>query len=115
MYIGIPYWVLRSLAPILAPSITIIFNRSLADGRVPRCFKFADGRPIPKISKAKTASQFRPISLLPLLSKTLERLVVKKWITPYLRAIDDTQFSYLPQPGSPAWQWINLRHNLYAP
>ena len=45
-------------------------------------------------------SQFTPISLLPPLSKTLERLVVKKWITHNLQAIDDTQFAYLPQPGT---------------
>jgi hypothetical protein len=97
---GIPFWVLRSLATLLSPSITSVFNRSLAEGRVPRCFKIADVRPIPKTTNAKLVSQFRPISLLPLLSKTLERLVVKKWITPHLQTIDNSQFAYLSQPGS---------------
>ena len=97
---GIPFWTLRSLAFLLAPVITSIFNKSLAAGRVPSCFKVANICPIPKCSDAKDVTQFRPISLLPILSKTLERLVVRKWVSPHLATVDDVQFAYLPGRGT---------------
>jgi len=96
---GIPYWCLRSLASLIAPSVTAIFNRSLQEGRVPLCFKIANICPIPKTANAKQVSDFRPISLLPILSKTLERLVVQKWISPHLSHGDKSQFAYLSLPG----------------
>jgi hypothetical protein len=96
---GIPYWCLRSLASLIAPSVTAIFNRSLKEGRVPQCFKIANICPIPKTPNAKETSHFRPISLLPILSKTFERLVVKKWISPRLSHTDKSQFAYLSLPG----------------
>ena len=96
---GIPYWVLRMLAPLIAPSLTVIFNRSLQDGCFPGCFKLANICPIPKTNEATEASHFLPISLLPILSKTFERLVVRKWISPQLSHIDASQFAYLSIPG----------------
>ena len=96
---GIPFWTLRTLAPSMAPAITVLFNRSLAESRVPSCFKLAHVCPLPKCSDANNVSHFRPISLLSILSKTLERLVAKKWISPLLHNVDDSQFAYLSAPG----------------
>jgi uncharacterized surface protein with fasciclin (FAS1) repeats len=96
---GIPFWTLRVLAPLTASAITAIFNRSLAEGRVPQCFKVANVCPIPKSNEVRDVSQFRPISLLPILSKTLERLVAKKWVSPHLSNVDDAKFAYLSLPG----------------
>lgn len=95
---GIPYWIFRRFAFIFADPITAIFNRSLKEGSVPSCFKEAHITPIPKTSAAKDVSEYRPISLLPILSKVLEKLVAKHWIRPYMVEMDN-QFAYVPFPG----------------
>ena len=97
---GIPAWVFRELATILAPSITFIFNWSLRAGHVPQCFKLANITPIPKCSAPSTPSDFRPISLLPILSKVLEKIVARKWILPRIStSINLSQYAYIPGTG----------------
>ena len=97
---GIPSWVLRDLSFCFAPAVAYIFNRSFSEGHVPLCLKEAMISPIPKTPKPSTADSFRPISLLPLLSKVLERIVVRRWFLPCVRNLDCSQFAYIPRPGS---------------
>jgi len=97
---GIPFWVFRTWSDILAPAVCALFNRSLSSCTVPACFKAADVKPIPKISKPTDLCHFRPISLLPLLSKVLERIVLDNWIFPYVSSnFDASQFAYFPGRG----------------
>lgn len=60
---------------ILVPILCHIFNFSLDTGTFPNCWRLAAVIPIPKISNPSLPSHFRPISILPFLSKVLERLV----------------------------------------
>ena len=60
---------------VLEPSLTAIFNASLAAGELPRAFKQADIVPVYKSGDRETASNYRPISLLPIVSKLLEKIV----------------------------------------
>ena len=97
---GIPYWVLRKSATSLSPAITYIFNESLTNGSIPPCFKMSNISPIPKCSRPSSISDYRPISLLPSLSKILERIVSQKWIVPCVQSkLDPSQFAYFPGPG----------------
>ena len=57
------------------PSILHIFNFSLQSGVFPTQWKMAHVKPIPKTSKPASCSDFRPISLLCVLSKILEKIV----------------------------------------
>lgn len=98
---GIPAWLLRDFADILSPAITFIFNWSLSTSHVPACFKFANVTPIPKCSSPSVPSDFRPISLLPILSKVLEKIVARNWILPTLSAKSHaSQYAYLPGAGN---------------
>ena len=98
---GIPYWVFRDFCELLAPAITIIYNGSLRSGKVPLCFKEAYVTPVPKCAKPVEISNYRPISLLPILSKCLERIVSQRWILPFIRdRINVSQFAYLPGRGT---------------
>lgn len=73
---GITHSALRALPPPTIEAITHLFNASLACGYLPRTFKTADIRLLPKPNKSKTdPSNYRPISLLSLLGKILERLL----------------------------------------
>ncbi|KAJ2946731.1 hypothetical protein O0L34_g12790 [Tuta absoluta] len=66
--------ILLSLGVVL-PILSHIFNFSLSTGTFPNCWRRAAVIPIPKVSNPSTMSHYRPISILPFLSKVLERLV----------------------------------------
>lgn len=66
------------LLPILdelLPIVSHIINYSLEVGCFPQSWKNAFVIPLPKINNPITPSEFRPISILPFLSKVLERVV----------------------------------------
>lgn len=66
---------IKSILPLLLPYITHIFNTVLTTGFFPRQWKMAKIIPIPKNS---TCDEFRPISILPFLSKVCERIMQKQ-------------------------------------
>ena len=70
---GISARMLKSTANAIAPSLTKLFNCSIACGRPPTSWKTSYVVPIPKIPRASSTSDYRPISLLSILSKVLER------------------------------------------
>jgi Reverse transcriptase (RNA-dependent DNA polymerase) len=63
---------------VIMPALLNIFNSSLLNGEFPECWKSALVRPLPKSTSPKGPADYRPISLLPALSKVLERLVHKQ-------------------------------------
>ena len=81
--------VLKQIADVIAPFIVEMFNCSLSEGHFPAVFKEAFITPVmkkPGLDAADTSS-YRPISNLPVLSKLLERLVVRQ-LMGYLSSAD---------------------------
>ena len=72
---GIPGKLLNMTANIIAPSLCHIYNLSLSQGVVPACWKLANVTPVFKKDDPTLASNYRPISLLSIISKTFERCV----------------------------------------
>ena len=66
---------LKRCAAVLAPSLTRILNTSIVTGTVPHLFKKATVTPIHKFGDKSQAGNYRPISLLPIVSKILEKVV----------------------------------------
>ncbi len=66
---------LKAAAPIIAPSITHMLNVSINIGCVPEEWKRAKVTPVYKDGSHEDPSNYRPISILPVLSKLLERAV----------------------------------------
>ena len=64
---------LKSTAHSIVSSVTTLFNMSIASGTVPSGWKTSAVVPIPKGSDSTNVSNYRPISLLSILSKLLER------------------------------------------
>ncbi|CAK1600393.1 unnamed protein product [Parnassius mnemosyne] len=62
----------------VTPIITHIINQSLLSGDFPSLWRKAFVMPLPKIKNPSTFSHFRPISILPFLSKVLEAIVHKQ-------------------------------------
>ncbi len=79
----IPVPLLCSIIDCICPYITLAINSSLISGVVPSAFKAAIVRPILKKagSDPEVMSKYRPISLLPFLSKVLEKVVAKQITT----------------------------------
>ena len=78
---GISGKMLKHTAACVAPSVTEIFNLSIRLDKLPDAWKTSFVVPIPKSSKSHLPSNYRPISLLCILSKVLEKhifsLIVK--------------------------------------
>lgn len=75
---GISNNFLKKAKYVLASPIAHICNLSMLSGLVPDCFKMADICPIYKSGNTFSISNYRPISLLPSLSKILEKVVNKR-------------------------------------
>ena len=85
----VPISVLKLVIDVLAPFITELFNRSLTTGHFPDAFKMAFITPVikkPGLDETNPGS-YRPISNLSVLSKLLERLVVRQLLE-YLSSAD---------------------------
>ena len=98
---SLPYWIFRNSSLSLSPVITYLFNWSIRLAHVPLCLKKAIVTPIPKISRPTNVCDFRPISLLPILSKILEKLVLKHLILSFIcERLKSLQFAYILGAGS---------------
>lgn len=62
---------------ILAPGLTFIINKSLTTGKFPSLWKQAKVNPIFKAGSKQDVNNYRPISILPTLSKIIEKWVNK--------------------------------------
>ena len=67
---------LKLCAPAVAKPLNMIFEKCLSEGTFPNLLKFANVQPIHKKDSRQITSHYRPISLLPVCGKILEKIVV---------------------------------------
>lgn len=72
---SIPIKFIKDTLPLTLPFITCIFNTSLRSCIFPDAWKYSIVFPLNKVPFPTSPSDYRPISILPALSKCLERLV----------------------------------------
>ena len=94
----IPTWFLKQNLQQLCPIITNIINKSLENGDIPISLKTAIVKPLLKENNLdeNDLANFRPVSNLPFISKTLERIVNKR-LDQYLNInnlLDEGQTAY---------------------
>ena len=90
----LPFWFLKTAAPFIAEPLSACFSLSLRSGFVPQQWKTAVICPVPKIKQPALAADCRPISLTPILSRVLEKCLVRKEFYPLLYTPDNNpQFS----------------------
>ena len=93
---GIPNWVLKDLAGLVGPPICAIFNKSLAEGRIPIDWNKAHVTPNPKVHPPRSiTSDNRPMSLTPNISKYLESFIGKIILEIIKEKLDPNQYGAL--------------------
>jgi hypothetical protein len=69
----IPVPFIKLCLPVILPVIEHILNYSLQNGVFPELWKKANIVPIPKVKQPKECKDYRPVSILCVLSKVLEK------------------------------------------
>ena len=69
----IVYSMIKYAPPAFLQQLVILFTRSLSEGRLPSGWKLATIVPIPKKNNS-----FRPISLLPVIGKIMEKIILNR-------------------------------------
>lgn len=93
---SIPTTLLKLLRSVISYPLEILFNFSFTTGTVPEQFKVARVIPVFKKGPQKSLSNYRPISLLSIFNKILEKLMHKR-LTNYtekLAIMYDGQFGF---------------------
>jgi len=93
---GIPAIVLKQCARVLATPLAKLFNLSLKQGYFPEKWKEARVQPAFKKGDHSCVTNYRPISLLPIVAKVLESLV-NRHLMQYLernQLLSDTQYGF---------------------
>ena len=71
---NIPVFIYKILAPLIAPTVSLLFNNSLSEG----IFKMAEIISIFKSCDSNSTANYRPISMLHFLSKMFEKLMCSR-------------------------------------
>ncbi len=93
---GISARMLKECVNQIAPPLAALLNRCLDEGSFPSVWKSARITPIQKQHGADSITQFRPISVLPVLSKVAERWFLRICRDFFFDPPDENQFAYLP-------------------
>ena len=72
---GVSIMFIKLCLPALLPVLDHLFNFSMQNGCFPSLWKKANIIPIPKVNVPKTSKDYRPVSILCVLGKVLEKLV----------------------------------------
>jgi len=112
----LPARFLRLGAPVFYKPITRLFNLSIATYTTPQQWKRATIMPVPKKPTPKEHADFRPISITPVLTRILERIIVQQFIYPAIQSPPatlsfDDQYAFRPT-GSPTAAIISLLHTV---
>ena len=81
---------LKSNSDVCVEPLTHIFNDCVENSTFPDELKCADVTSLPKNGPANTSTNFRPISVLPTVSKLFERIMDKQmvaYITPFVSSL----------------------------
>ena len=89
----------------------MLFNTSLGHGRLPSEWKSADVTPIHKKDSKELAENYRPISLLPIIGKIIERCVAKRLYDHLIDFISPLQHGFLKN-RSCTTQLVQVLHTL---
>uniref|UniRef100_A0A1B6KSQ8 Reverse transcriptase domain-containing protein n=1 Tax=Graphocephala atropunctata TaxID=36148 RepID=A0A1B6KSQ8_9HEMI len=72
---------INAVSPYALGAITYLVNKCLETGVFPKEWKKSIVRPLPKVTAPKTKQELRPISILPAMSKIVEKIAIRQIMT----------------------------------
>ena len=72
---------LKKFIAVVKQHLTLIINRSICDGIFPNLMKIAKVLPLQKGGEQNLPDNYRPVSLLPVFSKVLERVIYDQMVS----------------------------------
>lgn len=72
---------IKAVSPYALGAIVHLVNQCLANGIFPHKWKTSIIHPLPKVTLPTTVQQLRPISILPAMSKIVEKVVIRQLMT----------------------------------
>ena len=95
---GVSALMLKNTATSIAPSLCELFNMSISSGVIPQEWKMSNVIPIYKSGGKTEANNYRPISLLCIVSKVLEKHIHTKMLAflDSTRFLSDNQWGFRP-------------------
>ena len=97
-------------AHLICKPLSAIFNRSISCKSFPSAFKFGFVYPVPKKPKP-SVKDFRPISILPVLGKVFEKLVLERVRDDLIACYNPHQHAYRPH-GSTTSALIDIHDHV---
>ena len=104
--------ILKHCADQLAPVFSNIFNESLQECHVPKCFKDSIIVPIPKKTKVTSLNDYRPVALTSVAMKVFERLILLHLKACTDPKLDPNQFAYRANRSTDDAVALGLHHIL---
>jgi len=92
----VPVFIYKKCSDLISPIICRLFNLSLETGVFPMILKAATIIPIHKSGDATLVNNYRPISMIPILAKIFEKLMLRKLMS-FIKCnklIADNQFGF---------------------
>ena len=87
--------ILKLSANVIAPTLLFIINKSIYTGKFPRDWKEAKVKPLFKNGSKEDVNNYRPISILPTISKLIE-----KWVeSQFFKYLNEFNLLYKSQSG----------------
>jgi hypothetical protein len=90
----IPNKLYKAAADILSEPLAHLFMQSIRTATVPTCWKISAVSPLPKTSSPSSTDELRPISLLPIPAKILERVILDFAKPIFLQEYGDDQYGF---------------------
>ena len=114
-YDNLPAWFLRLTAPYFSLPLSHLINLSFLSHFIPPQWKTAIIRPKAKTKSPSQSADFRPISILPVLTRIVEKQIVSRYIypsliTPPMNSLLTDQFTFRPT-GSTSAAIISILHH----
>ena len=107
---GISAKVLKIAAPVITPSLALIFNQSISTGIFPSDWKIARVTPIFKTGAKHDMENYRPISVISIVSKIMEKLIYNQ-----IYGINGLALNWLKSYLSDRIQYCQVNRHLSNP
>lgn len=93
----IPIYIFKGCSDILSYPLIIIFNKIISTNTYPSAWKIAKICPIFKNGQRSNIKNYRPISILPAVSKIFESVLYSKFFNHVKTIICDNQHGFMPK------------------